>query len=315
MHTDCRTVWGFPQIDSAAVDYGAVELDDLIFRRTSFPPDELSAGRDGDYIWLALLTGLAVHTRSVTGSLRFGYPYRLVCSCFCSTILSLHWLESVDVPQGRHCRTTVGRNTPDNCSSHRTLCIEGYLIIPSVIVILIICCCFGVRDMASDGLHDREQAGTSYTPSGPLPGTSLGPTLDIRSEKLYAGHSRCNGTLRPSAAVVKVMSVRDSRCIRVVTPDDHVECGYHEILLHDMGEEELSFVSLSELDYLRRIWPRALFAFMTRYQQDLERKRKECKERFGCTQSGNCTHCCKYIQMDLGKHIAFYHLELALLWC
>ena len=49
---------------------------------------------------------------------------------------------------------------------------------------------------------------------------------------------------------------------------------------------------------------------MTRYQQDLELKRKECKERFGCTQSGNCTHCGKYIQMDLGKHIAFYHLDL-----
>ena len=54
---------------------------------------------------------------------------------------------------------------------------------------------------------------------------------------------------------------------------------------------------------------------MTRHQQDLERKQKECKERFGCTQSGNCTHCGKYIQMDLGKHIAFYHLELAQLWC
>ena len=31
---------GFPQIDSAAVDCGAVELDDLNFRWTSFPPDE-----------------------------------------------------------------------------------------------------------------------------------------------------------------------------------------------------------------------------------------------------------------------------------
>ena len=144
----CRTVWGFPQIDSTAVDCdtGAVELDDLIFHK-------LSAGRDGDYIWLALLAGLSVRTRSVTGSLRFGYPHRLVCSCFCSTILSLRWLESVDVPQGRHCRTTVVRNTPDICSSCRTLCIEGYLFMPSVIVILIIWCCFGVfkvRDMVFD---------------------------------------------------------------------------------------------------------------------------------------------------------------------
>ena len=47
---DCRIVWGFPQIDSAAVDCGAVELDDLTFRRTSFPPDEFFAGRDGDYM-------------------------------------------------------------------------------------------------------------------------------------------------------------------------------------------------------------------------------------------------------------------------
>ena len=39
------------------------------------------------------------------------------------------------------------------------------------------------------------------------------------------------------AAAVKVMSVWNSRCIRVVTPDDHVTCDYHGILLHDMGEE------------------------------------------------------------------------------
>ena len=150
-------------------------------------------------------------------------------------------------------------------------------------------------------------------------GTFLGPALDIRSERLHDLAPDIPDVmglraLRPSAAVVKVMSVRDSRCIRVVTPDDHVACGYHEILLHDMGEEELPFVSLSELDYLLRIWPRAIFAFMTRYQQDLERRRKECKERLGCNQSGNCTHCGKYIQMDLGKHIAFNHLELAQLW-
>ena len=47
---DCRTVWGFPQIVSTMVDCGTVELDDLTFRRTSFPPDELSAGRDRNYL-------------------------------------------------------------------------------------------------------------------------------------------------------------------------------------------------------------------------------------------------------------------------
>ena len=46
---DSRTEWGFPQVDSAAADSGAVELEDLIFRRLSLPPEEVSAGRDGNY--------------------------------------------------------------------------------------------------------------------------------------------------------------------------------------------------------------------------------------------------------------------------
>ena len=35
---DCWTVGVCPQLDSAAADCGAVELDDLIFRRTTVPP-------------------------------------------------------------------------------------------------------------------------------------------------------------------------------------------------------------------------------------------------------------------------------------
>ena len=173
--------------------------------------------------------------------------------------------------------------------------------------------------MASGRSSDMDQAGLSYAPSDPLPGNFFGLSLDITSQKLYDLAPYIPDVmgllaLRPSTAVVIVMSVPDSRCIRVVTPDDHVNIGFHEILLHDMGEKELPFVAASELDYLCRIWPRALFAFMSRYQQDMERMRKECKERFGCTQSGNCTHCGKYILRDLGKHIAFYHMELAQLW-
>ena len=51
------------------------------------------------------------------------------------------------------------------------------------------------------------------------------------------------------------MSVPESRCVRVVVPDDHVSIGFHEILIHDMEDEELPFVALSELNYLRLDWP------------------------------------------------------------
>ena len=186
----------FPHLESAV---GAVELDDLNFHCTSFPPGKLSARRDGDYIVLDLWTGLSVCARSVTGSLLFRYPHGLICRCFGATI----------VPQDRHCRTTVVRNTPGTCYSRRTRRIEGYLFRSSVIVILIIWYYFGVfrvRDMASDGLPDSEQA--SYAPSGPLPGTFLGPALDIRSERLYDLAPDIPDVMglrafRPNAAVVK----------------------------------------------------------------------------------------------------------------
>ena len=125
-------MWGFPHLDSTVdAATGAVELDDLNFRRTSFPPGELSAGRDGDYILLDMWTGLSVCARSVTGSLHFGYPHGLKCSCFCSTILSPRWLESVDVPQDRHCRMTIVKNTPDICCAHgalRDICLDPALL-------------------------------------------------------------------------------------------------------------------------------------------------------------------------------------------
>ena len=70
---------------------------------------------------------------------------------------------------------------------------------------------------------------------------------------------------RPSAAIVKVMSVPDSRCIRVVTPDNHVNIGFHghfhEVLLHDMEGEELGCLRIDR--------PKTLFVFMSRYQHDL----------------------------------------------
>ena len=277
---DCNTEWGFPRIDSATANSSAVELDDLEFRRTNLPLDELSAGRDGDYISLDLGTGLSVHARLVTGSLRFRCPHRFVYSCFCLTVLSPCCIGSTDVSRDRPCRTTIIRYTPENCCLRRTWWTEEYLFQYSIIMFLIIWSYFGVcgvRNMASDRLPDSEQAGPSSAPSGPLPGTFLGPALDIRSEKLYDLANDIPDVmglraLRPSAAVAKMMSVRNSRCIRVVTPDDHVACGYHELLLHDMVEEELPFVALGDLDYLRRIWPRTVFTFMTRYQQDLERK-------------------------------------------
>ena len=42
--------------------------------------------------------------------------------------------------------------------------------------------------------------------------------------------------------------------------------------------------------------------------------RKTSRERFGPTASGTCPTCEKHIQVNLGKHVALYHLYLAQLW-
>ena len=103
---------GFPHIDSTAVDYGAgmAELDDLIFCCMSFPPDELSAGREGDYIWRDLWTGLSVRNRSVTGSLAFGSSQRLGRCCLWLAALPFRLLGSADVPLCHHLLPAVSRS-------------------------------------------------------------------------------------------------------------------------------------------------------------------------------------------------------------
>ena len=120
--------------------------------------------------------------------------------------------------------------------------------------------------------------------------------------------------LRPSAAICKVMTIPISNCVRIVTPDEHVSTGFHEILVYDMGQEEWPQVPLSEIGCLRLDWSKDLFAFVGRYPLELEQMRKVCRDRFGPAASGTCPTCEKYIQVNLGKHVALYHLDLAQLW-
>ena len=120
--------------------------------------------------------------------------------------------------------------------------------------------------------------------------------------------------LRPSAAVCIVMSIPDSNSVRVITPDEHVPTGFHEILIEDMGMKEWPKVALSEIGCLRLDWPQEFFTFVGRYQLELEQMRKECRDRFEGISSGACPTCKKFIQNNLGRHVAMYHLDLAQLW-
>ena len=130
--------------------------------------------------------------------------------------------------------------------------------------------CFVVaRFLSSDVLSAMEQAGPSSASSAPLAGTLLRLSLDLVSDQLYDLAPEIPDVmglraLRASAAIVKVMSVPNSWCIRIFSPDNYINIGFHEVLLHDMEEQDLPLVALSELNCLRQVWPKPLFVFMSR---------------------------------------------------
>ena len=137
------------------------------------------------------------------------------------------------------------------------------------------------------------QSSAATSASTLLPGTFLGLAIDLGSDRLYD----------------LVDDIPD------VMGHVNVNIGFHEILIHDLADEEWPLVTLSDLGCLWLEWPKTLFTFMSRYEFDLDQMRKECRERYGFTQSGQCTTCGKHIQMNLGKHVSLYHMELAQLWC
>ena len=69
-----------------------------------------------------------------------------------------------------------------------------------------------------------DQAGTASAAGNPLPGTFLGFELNLLSDRLYDLESAIPNVIglraiQPDVAVIKVMSIPDNHCIRVVIPD------------------------------------------------------------------------------------------------
>ena len=118
------------------------------------------------------------------------------------------------------------------------------------------------------GLPDMVQAGVASATEEPIPGIFRGFDLTLQSDSLYdldTGVPDVIGlrAVQPDAAVVKLMSIPNNRCIRVVIPDDNVGTdGFHEVLIHDMADADSPYVPISDLGYLRLDWPKALFSYM-----------------------------------------------------
>ena len=90
--------------------------------------------------------------------------------------------------------------------------------------------------LSRTGLPDTEWAGVDSAAEDPLPGIFRGFDLTLQSDRLYDLDSGIPDVIglravQPDAAVIKVMSIPDNRCIHVVIPDDNVNTGgFHKVL-------------------------------------------------------------------------------------
>ena len=86
---------------------------------------------------------------------------------------------------------------------------------------------------------------------------------------------------RPEAVVVKVMTDRDSRSVRVLIPDEKVrDWGFHDVTLLDMGDVDGPDISVGDLSILHLQWPVAVVSGMALQQQELEQLPRACKIQY-----------------------------------
>ena len=111
------------------------------------------------------------------------------------------------------------------------------------------------------------------------------------------------------AAVVKVLLGRDSRSARALVPDAKVrDRGFHKITLLDMGDIAGPDVSMADLSLFRLQRPVPVVSSMSRLQPELEQLRHVCKKRYRGSPADGCSFCGKTIKLDMGRHVANYHL-------
>ena len=120
----------------------------------------------------------------------------------------------------------------------------------------------------------------------------------------------------PDLLDLHVLPGRDSRSVRALVLEVKVrDRGFHDVALLDMGDIAGPDIYIADLSLLRLQWPVPVVSGMTRLQPELEQLRHDCKKRHCGTQADMCSFCRKRIKLDMSRHVANYHLELAQLWC
>ena len=121
---------------------------------------------------------------------------------------------------------------------------------------------------------------------------------------------------RPDAAVVSVLLGRDPRSVRALVPDLRVvDWRFHDVTIVDMEDVSAPAISDDDLSLLRRQWPTSIMESLTWMQSELDCMRTKSKRRYKSTPATGSSFCGKWINNDMHRHLAMFHLELGQLCC
>ena len=151
-------------------------------------------------------------------------------------------------------------------------------------------------------LWDATEAVVDVSVAGVEIQRSLPDAMGLEGRTKYATRSR-------------ILQGRDPRSIRVLIPvGQGPDQSVHDVTILDMGKVPEPHVTVLQLAELIHRWPPAVINHMTWRQREIERMRSVAKTELKQNSIKPCTFCGASIKMNMYRHVARFHLQLAQLW-
>ena len=113
----------------------------------------------------------------------------------------------------------------------------------------------------------------------------------------------------------RILRGRDPRSIRVLIPEGQgPDQSVHNVTIVNMGKLPEPHVSILQLAELIHRWPPAVINHMTWRQREIKRLRSVSRKELKDNIRKPCTFCGASIKINMYRHVARCHLQLAQLW-
>ena len=154
------------------------------------------------------------------------------------------------------------------------------------------------------GQPPLDRSGVDYRVKLDIPWNAPETVVNLQSQRIYELDTASVPDVlglhvrRRGAAVIRVLTGRNSRSVRALVPDDNVLVPDDNVLtVVDMDHVNGLNFPVADLDILRGMWPFPVVSSMTDKQMDLELIRHTCKQTLPW-EADMCRFCGKVIKLD-----------------